>query len=211
MTISKAIFLAPHTDDAELGCGGTIAKLLSQQVDVRMVVFSVCNESLPRGVKIGTLRDEFFQSMDRMGIDNQHCDVFDYPVRRLAAYRQEVLEKLVSIRQLHQPDTVYLPAAEDVHQDHRVIHDEGMRAFPGTSIFGYELPWNQQQFRIGAFTRLTEGHLERKWSALSAYRTQIALERCYFSREFIWSLARVRGAQARCEFAEAFASYRLLM
>jgi hypothetical protein len=51
---------------------------------------------------------------------------------------------------------------------------------------------------------LNERHLRKKWDALEAYRSQVALGRPYFSWDFIMGLARVRGTQVKAEFAEAF-------
>jgi len=48
-TMRRVLVLAPHTDDAELGCGGTIARLLTDGADVFVAAFSTAEESLPPG------------------------------------------------------------------------------------------------------------------------------------------------------------------
>ena len=45
----KALVLAPHTDDGEFGCGGTMARLVEAGCDVRYVAFSIATRSLPPG------------------------------------------------------------------------------------------------------------------------------------------------------------------
>ena len=47
----RALVLAPHTDDGEFGCGGTMARLVEQGVEVRYVAFSIATKSLPRGLR----------------------------------------------------------------------------------------------------------------------------------------------------------------
>ena len=50
----KALVLAPHTDDGELGCGGTMARLVEGGCDVRYVAFSIATRSLPPGFEPDT-------------------------------------------------------------------------------------------------------------------------------------------------------------
>lgn len=206
---SRILVLAPHTDDAELGCGATIARLLEEGVDVFVAVFSIADESLPPGTPRGTLKEEFLEAISSLGIPQTNVFVYDYPVRRLSYHRQEVLESIVKLRRDLKPMAVLLPASSDLHQDHQIVHMEGLRAFKNITVWGYELPWNQVTFAANAFVILERRHLEKKWMALQSYRTQFVLARPYFSWDFIQGLARVRGAQVRAEYAEAFEVIRI--
>jgi N-acetylglucosamine malate deacetylase 1 len=202
--MNTVLVLAPHPDDAELGCGGTLARLLEEGATVYAAAFSTCQESLPPGAPPTTARDEFAEAMRRLGVPDANVLVYDYPVRRFSYQRQELLEDLVRLRRSLQPDTVFLPAASDLHQDHQVVATEGLRAFKEITVWGYELPWNHVAFSAQAFVTLAQHHLDAKWHALTAYRTQIGLGRPYFQREMVEGLARVRGVQVKAEFAEAF-------
>src|SRR6185437_5104743 len=51
----RALVLAPHTDDGEFGCGGTMARLVEEGADVRYVAFSIATRSLPEGFPPDTL------------------------------------------------------------------------------------------------------------------------------------------------------------
>jgi len=135
--------------------------------------------------------------------------VYDYPVRRLSYHRQEVLEELVQLKRRLQPEVVLVTASTDVHQDHQVLHAESVRAFKDVTLWGYELPWNHINFSAQAFVVLEQKHLESKWAALQAYESQLELQRSYFSSEFIYGLAKVRGTQVRAEYAEAFEVMRV--
>ena len=201
----KVLILSPHTDDAELGAGGTIARFLEEGSDLYIAVFSTCEDSLPVGSPINSLLEEFYNAYDFIGISRNNLKVYNYPVRRLSEYRQEVLEILVRLKSEITPDLVILPSGYDLHQDHQVIHMEGVRAFlKSSSIWGYELPWNHKQFSPMQFIKLYEKHVELKIKMLSFYKTQFDLKRSYFSQDFIKGLARVRGVQASCEYSEAF-------
>jgi len=209
MDYRRALVLAPHTDDAELGCGGTLARLLEAGTEVHVMVFSTASDSLPEDQPPDTLRREFAQAAETLGIPEAHCHVYDYQVRRLSYSRQEVLEEMVAVRRQVEPDLVLLPSGHDLHQDHQVVHVEGLRAFKDVTVLGYELPWNHITFDAQAFVTLEPRHLEAKWSALQAYRSQFDLQRPYFSRDFIEGLARVRGTQVKVEIAEAFEVVRV--
>ena len=106
------------------------------------------------------------------------------------------------------PDLVLLPAASDIHQDHQVIHQEGMRAFKNVTFAGYELPWNNYSFHTNFFIRLSETELNKKVEALRSYQSQS--HRNYMQEDFIRSLATVRGVQCNSSYAEVFEMYRLI-
>ena len=205
----KVLVVAPHTDDAELGCGGTMARLLEQDTRVYVAVFSTAEDSLPAGVPKGTLKREFLSAMSFLGLPEEQCRVFDFSVRRLSYSRQDVLEKLIDLRKEIDPDLVFIPSAQDLHQDHQVVYAEGVRAFKDCSLLGYEFPWNHLTFSSQAFVKLEARHMEMKWNVLQRSESQIALNRSYFTREFIESLARVRGVQVKTDYAECFEVIRI--
>ena len=205
-TTTNILVLAPHTDDGELGCGATIAKYIAAEKNVTYIAFSTCSQSLPANLSTNTLAEECKAATDALGI--QHLHLFDFEVRRLLFHRQEILEELISINKKLQPQTVFLPAEHDVHQDHQVIFAEGMRAFKNCNILGYELPWNNTRFQPTYFERLSEAQLQQKQNALKHYHSQ--QERSYMSDDFIRALATVRGIQCGAQLAEAFETYRLI-
>jgi N-acetylglucosamine malate deacetylase 1 len=208
--MQRVLVLAPHTDDAELGCGGSIVRLLENNRDVFIAAFSTAEESLPPDAPPSTLRDEFFAAARLAGIPENHVFVYGYAVRRLSYFRQDVLEELVRLRRQLNPDMVLLPSGRDLHQDHQVVYAEGLRAFKDITVWGYELPWNHITFSAQAFVTLERRHLEAKWRILKAYRSQLVdLNRPYFSWEFIESLARIRGTQVKADYAEAFEVVRI--
>jgi N-acetylglucosamine malate deacetylase 1 len=202
--VDRLLVLAPHTDDAELGCGGSITRFLDAGTDVYVVAFSGCEASLPTGSDANRLRREFEKATASLGVPEDRRIVYSYPVRELTYHRQEVLDEMIRLRREFQPEAVFLPAGTDLHQDHQVVHQEGVRAFKEITVLGYELPWNHVTFSAQAFISLELTHIERKWQALQCYESQTQMGRPYFSWEFIAGLARVRGVQIREDYAEAF-------
>lgn len=199
---SRVLVLAPHTDDGELGCGGTMARLREAGVRVVYAAFSTARQSLPAGLPDDTLKHEVAAATARLGIPEEDLLIYDYQVRKLNYSRQEVLEDLVRIRSEYAPDLVFMPSLHDVHQDHTTMAEEGLRAFKGVTLLGYELIWNNLTFTTNCFVRLEERHVERKAQALAEYRSQSG--KAYASHDFIRSLARTRGVQIGAQFAECF-------
>jgi N-acetylglucosamine malate deacetylase 1 len=210
--MKKVLILSPHTDDAELGAGGYISKLIGQGVALHWMVFSSARESLPEGYSDDTLANEFHNVMNSLNISEQSFSLFDYKVRRLNEYRQDVLESLVSIRHSFNPDLVIGPSLNDFHQDHQVVANEMIRAFKSvSSIICYELPWNHIKFENQFFVPLEEVHIENKLKMLWHYKSQKAKGRFYFSDEFIKGLASTRGVQVSTKYAEAFEVVRWIV
>ena len=203
----NALVLAPHTDDGELGAGGTISKLIENGAKVTYVAFSIAEESVPEGFPKNILEQEVTEATNRLGV--YKLIVFKYPVRKLNFHRQEILEELIKIRKNSKYDLVLIPSLNDVHQDHNTIAQEGLRAFKNTTILGYELIWNNLSFDTQCFVKLEKKHLESKVNALEAYKSQGF--RDYLSEDFIFSLAKTRGVQIGTSYAESFEVIRLIL
>lgn len=206
----KALFISPHPDDSELGCGATISSLRDLDIEVHLIVLSNCALSLPNNSK-DTLTSECLSATKRLNIDSKNVKFFDFPVRSFNSHRQELLELLVSIRKDIQPEIVFSPSKFDIHQDHTVVYEESRRAFHRyASHLGYELPWNSPSFEANFFIPVSEDKLNQKCKALQCYQSQIQIQRPYFNQDNISSIARYRGTQCGAKFAEAFHTVNMI-
>jgi LmbE family N-acetylglucosaminyl deacetylase len=196
------LVLAPHTDDGELGCGGSIARFLEEGKEVYYVAFSTAEESVPEGLPKNILETEVREATKILGIPSSNLIIYKFQVRKLNYVRQEILEELVKIKRRINPGLVFIPSPNDLHQDHQTVAIEGMRAFKQVSILGYELPWNNIKFSTQAFIKLENRHIIKKINALKAYKSQSF--RDYLTEDFIWSLAKTRGVQIGSKYAETF-------
>ena len=202
----KVLVLAPHVDDGEFGCGGTIHRLVKEGCHVRYVAFSDCKESIPDGMDPQTLSNEMQVATSLLGIENK--SLFDFPVRRFNSFRQEILEVLVKENNDFQPDIVFTPCTKDIHQDHETLTKEAIRAFKCSTIYGYELPWNLLELPSTAFFVLDRADVDAKVSAIMAYKSQ--QNRSYSNEDYIRSLATTRGVRIKTLFAEAFEAIRVV-
>lgn len=201
--------LAPHTDDGELGAGGTISKLIEIGADVYYFAFSTAETSVPEGFPKDILKTEVINATTKLGIKKDNVIIYNYEVRKLNYARQEILEDLIKHRNQLRPDLVLMPSLNDIHQDHSTIAQEGLRAFKNTTILGYELIWNNLHFDTTSFVKLDKKHIQSKSDALKEYKSQGI--RDYMSEEFIFSLAKTRGVQIGTQYAESFEVIRLVI
>ncbi len=202
MSNRRILVMAPHTDDGEFGCGGTISRWLDEGDEIHYAAFSLCEESVPEGWPKDILEKEVKTATTQLKIPIENLHLFKFPVRRFDQFRQDILEELVELRQKLQPDLVLTPATSDIHQDHSVITSEVIRAFKNSSILGYEMPWNNFTIHTTCFVTLTPDHVDRKVLALQCYESH--RHRGYAREQLIRSLAVVRGTQIGVDLAETF-------
>ena len=210
--MKRILILSPHTDDAELGCGGSVSRFIEEGNDIFWIVFSTAEESLPDGMSKDTLKKEFIEVARKLELSKNQYIINNYSVRRLPEKRQEILEQLIQIRSNFKPDLVIGPSLNDFHQDHAVVANEMIRAFKTTSsIICYELPWNHITFNTQLFIKLDKRFVEKKIEILKSYQSQIMKKREYFSSEFVEGIAKVRGTQVDAGYAESFEVIRWMI
>ena len=205
----NVLVLAPHTDDGEFGCGGTMARLIESGVKVTYAAFSTAAKSVPAGFPGDVLKHEVRAATGLLGIPEADLKVYDFEVRMFPTLRQDILEEMIVLQQTLDPDCVLMPALIDLHQDHKTIAEEGLRAFKRTTVMAYEIPWNNLNFQQQAYVRLEERHVEKKVQALACYESQG--HRNYIREDYIRNVALTRGINIGCEYAEVFEVYRWIL
>jgi LmbE family N-acetylglucosaminyl deacetylase len=207
--INKILILGAHTDDAEMMCGGTIDKFIDAKRELYYATFSFADKSLPKGFPEGTTKIEVNKSTTALGIPLDNLLLFDYEVRLFPTHRQEILEDLIKLRKRINPDLVITHNSNDTHQDHKVISEETFRAFKQTSsIWGYESFKNNRMFNNDLYVKLNQTHIDKKMEAISKYKSQIIK---YDNSDATMGLAKYRGAQVNCEYAECFEVMRIIL
>ena len=194
----KALVLSPHTDDAELGCGGTIAKMVEEGWGVHIIYFSAVAERYPN------LVEEAAKSSNIMGVTHE---ILDFYTRFFPRDRQDILQALYDHSKSIQYDVVFTPTTTDIHQDHGVVTEEAKRAFRNCTLLGYELSWNNLSVSLNCFIPLKERHIKKKLLALDCYDSQ--KHNPYFNEKFFRSVVKMRGIQLASDFAEGFETIKV--
>lgn len=205
--LNNVLVLAPHPDDGEFGCGGSISKLIKNNVKVHYVAFSYCEKSILPQYPSNILISEVEEATEVLGVQKENLHIYNFDVRTFNYNRQKILDKLINIRGMINPDLVFIPSINDVHQDHSTIANEALRAFKFTNILSYEMPWNNFQFSTTCFITLDQNDLNKKIQSIKKYKSQ--KHRTYSDENFIRSMASVRGVQIGEKYAEVFEVVRL--
>ncbi len=199
----KILFLGAHPDDIELGCGALIAN----QVDSAEIICATLSDN-QKNPALKNVVAEHYNSMQVLNLKKENIILGTFETRRFLHQRQEILEFLITLRKEHSPDVVFVHSQADLHQDHNVITQETMRAFRGTSVFGYDVIRSSQGFFPAFLVEVTGADLEKKLNSLAAYKTYA--DKYYFAPELTKAILIRNGALCEREYAEGFDILRIV-
>lgn len=203
----RILVVSAHTDDADLGMGATIFKMSrNPNYEIHYIAFSTAGKSLPSEYPRNQLVKEVKCSTTILGVN--YLYIGDIEVREFSYHRQDILESLVDLKLEINPQFVFCPSVDDLHQDHKVVAEEVIRCFKHSSVYCYEIPWNNSAIKTDHFIEVSDIDLKEKLNALSCYLTQ--RKKDYFIRreQIFIGLASIRGLQAGLNYAEAFEQVR---
>jgi LmbE family N-acetylglucosaminyl deacetylase len=199
----KVLFLGAHPDDIELGCGALLAHIAGK-AELLCVTLSD-NQNNP---KLKSLVDEHYASMAILGVPRERVLVKSFETRNFPRDRQEILEYLYELSREHRPDLVFVHSSADIHQDHRVVTEEALRAFRGVSVLGFDVFRSSYGFFPHFLVEVEEQDVERKLNALAAYETYA--DKYYFDPEVMRATLVRNGALAERPYAEGFDILRIV-
>jgi LmbE family N-acetylglucosaminyl deacetylase len=192
--------LGAHSDDIEIGCGGTILRLLRKykNCDVTWVVFSAKG---PRKQEARLSAKRFLGDARRSTIVTREFKESFFPYRGEEIKRYfELLKKQVS------PDLVFTHYRDDLHQDHRVVCELTWNTFRDHLILEYEIPkYDGDLGQPNVFVPVDP--------SLAKQKVQILMEcfgsqrsRQWFSEDTFHAMLRLRGIESNSptKYAEAF-------
>ena len=192
------LYLGSHPDDVETGCAGSIAKTTDKVV---VVVFSPCDINTGLEIDSGQILREFYNSMKVLRVKTQEVLYFENTkFRQTPDAIRHCIEKL---RREVKPDVVYMPAFDDLHQDHATLAMEALRAFRRgkEELRSYEAGSTLRGFNPNIYVDITDV-MDKKIEALMCYKSQNA--RSYHREDLFKSIAMTRGARIGVQYAEAF-------
>lgn len=194
----KILALSAHPDDVEISCGASLVRFIEEGHEVSHIIFTASEKCSK--LSVDDIWKEAYRAQQALGVTN--FQTFNFPHRELMLRRSELLDQMLILRQNVEPDLVFMPCMGDLHQDHAAVTQEALRVFKGVSILGYEMLWNNLEFKAQSFIKITPEQLNKKILALDAYKSQ--LHRRYLHPSVVRALAVSRGVQVGVELAEAF-------
>ena len=203
----QVLCLGAHSDDIEIGCGGTILQLLSgySNVDVRWIVFS-SNAEREREARASA--DLFLKKAKskKVIVKRFRDGFFPYDGTKI----KESLEKM---RKDLNPDLIFTHYRDDRHQDHRVVSDLTWNTFRQHLILEYEIPkYDGDMGSPNWFVPLKTRVCERKIKYIcEMFKTQQV--KGWLTEDTFLALMRLRGVecQAADKYAEAFYCRKLTL
>jgi LmbE family N-acetylglucosaminyl deacetylase len=202
----RLLCLGSHSDDIEIGCGGTILRFLedNKKTSVRWVVFS---SNHTRTIEAQRSADAFLsQAKAKKIVINSFRDgFFPYTGGKI----KELFEQLKSFA----PDLVFTHYRRDLHQDHRLLCELTWNTFRNHTILEYEIPKYDGDFGSpNFFVELDEQTCNRKVHyILKHFKSQ--RDRHWFSAETFRATLRLRGLECRSAsgYAEAFYARKIVL
>jgi LmbE family N-acetylglucosaminyl deacetylase len=196
----RLLCLGAHPDDIEIGCAGTIMRLVEEipELSVRWVVFTATAE---RAVEArGSAAEILAASPDSAVLIHDFRDGF------MPFHGTRVKEAFERLKQEFDPTLVLTHAMGDAHQDHRLIAEMSHATFRNHLVLEYEIPKHDGDLgNPNFFVPLTEAQARRKAAALLRHFAS-QRQRPWFAEDVFLAMMRLRGAFSHAPggFAEGF-------
>lgn len=183
--IMKLLLLAPHCDDEMAGLPLYFYLQRKGDIGLKILSFSPCEETARSlGYPKDAIAKEEQAALSGIGVSSNNIRTFQFPTRRFAEHRQEILEELIKVRTDFSPDIVLAPNSGDVHQDHRTVHNEMLRCFKDSAtILGWSYPWNTFCEENNVFFELDESMIKKIIAFCACFKTQ--KHKQYMQEDFI--------------------------
>jgi len=202
----RILCLGAHCDDIEIGCGGTLLKVLeaSPGAHVDWIVFS-SNDVREPEARAGAAK-----FLEGAGSSNVVVESFR---ERYFPYVPEIKEYFDDLGATLRPDIVFTHFRDDLHQDHVLLAELALNTFRDNLILEYEIPkWDGDLGRPTVFVPLEQSQVDAKVDAIwDAYESQH--DKHWFTKETFLALLRVRGIECKApsSYAEAFHCRKLVL
>ena len=195
----RVLCVGAHSDDIEIGCGGTLLTLLNAvpHLEVTWVVLSA-DEARSREARASAAAFLSGVAQANVIIKTFRESYFPFIGDEVKAY----FEQLKAV----EPDLVFTHYRDDRHQDHRLVSDLTWNTFRDHLILEYEIPkYDGDLGSPNTFVALSESVVERKLELLMGH-FQTQQSKPWYDRETFQALLRLRGIEAAApsRFAEGF-------
>ncbi len=203
----RILCLGAHSDDIEIGCGGTVLKLLQQHPDSRFhwVVFSSDGTRMKEAEQsAGAFLAE--AEAKTVVLRNFRDGFFPYIGAEIKDYFEELKREV-------DPDLIFTHYRRDLHQDHRLVSELTWNTFRNHLILEYEIPKYDGDFGSpNVFVGVDETVVARKIRYILDIFTSQAQNQ-WFEVEVFRSTLRLRGMESNSptKYAEAFYGRKMML
>ena len=202
----NVLCIGAHSDDIEIGCGGTLLKLI-ENYDVKFIKWVIFCSDRHRESEARESADIFLKS-----VKNKKIIIKNFRDGFLPYSGYEVKEFFEEMKNDVTPDIIFTHYRKDLHQDHRLICELTWNTFRDHLILEYEIPKFDGDMGVpNFFVHLDDDIVEKKINTiLHCFKTQSGKH--WFEREIFLSIMRIRGMESasKTRYAEAFYSHKIV-
>ncbi len=206
-SLRTVLCLGAHSDDIEIGCGGTLLKLLSKrpELEVHWIVLSGDDS---RAAEAQASADEFLKPVAQKNVVLHHFRDSYFPYQGA-----EIKDCVSQIAKEVRPDLIFTHRRADIHQDHRLIAELTWNAFRDHLILEYEIPkYDGDLSTPNCYVPLEESVAQRKVDHLMRHFPSQQFKPWYTADTF-HSILRLRGIECNSPsgLAEGFECRKLVL
>jgi len=203
----RVLCLGAHSDDIEIGCGGTLLRLLACRSDCEVWWVVFCSTP-QRATEARSSAAEFLR-----GAQKANIMIRDFRDGFLPYVGGQVKEVFEELKPQFSPDLVFTHYRDDRHQDHRLLSELTWNTYRDHFVLEYEIPKFDGDFGIpNVYSPLSQREMDAKVElVMKAFHSQRAKH--WFSPDLFYGLARLRGMESVAPdgFAEAFYGRKVLL
>jgi LmbE family N-acetylglucosaminyl deacetylase len=203
----KILCLGAHSDDIEIGCGGTILRWIQEDAGLE-IYWVVLSSNQERKKEASRSADLFLKGAHKkkVFIESFRDGFFPYQGTEIKEYF-EALKKRAS------PDIVLTHFRNDRHQDHRLVSDLTWNTFRRETILEYEIPkYDGDLGQPNFFVHLDQTVCRKKIkNILAVFKTQT--EKHWLTEDTLRAILRLRGVESHADekYAEAFYCRKMIL
>jgi len=202
----KLLCLGAHADDIEIGCGGTVLRLVAEAPDlvVRWIVFSGAG---PREVEARNSAAVFLEDASE-----KQVEVLGFRDGYFPYQGADIKDRFEVLKRDFDPSLVLTHWQGDAHQDHRLLAELTHNTFRDHLVLEYEIPkYDGDLGNPACFVPLTQAQVSRKVETIGRHFTS-QRGRGWFSEETFVAIARLRGIGCNAPegLAEAFYARKIV-
>jgi LmbE family N-acetylglucosaminyl deacetylase len=203
----RILIAGAHSDDAEIGAGGTIRRLVEERPDASVTWLVLAAPEPARDEEARASATRLLAGVAETVIDVR--DLRDGYLPFLGSAPKEAVAEHAAL----DPDLIIGPRHDDAHQDHRLVCDLLHQVFRRAPILEYDVPkWDGDLGSTNLYVPLTAAQAAGKVAHIvESFPSQAG--RDWFSRETFMAVLRLRGIECRASdgTAEAFWCRKLVV
>ncbi|MDX1440216.1 MAG: PIG-L family deacetylase [Rubricoccaceae bacterium] len=202
----RVLGVGAHADDLEIGCGGSVLRLLAERPHTEIVWAILSGAGTAREKEARSAAEDFLPKARSTNVI-----VAGYMDGHFPFYGSDIKVYFEQNFKSFDPHLVFAHARNDRHQDHRFVSDLTWNTFRGKAIIAeYEIPkWDGDLGQPNTYIKLDDDVAQQKVDLLLKHFPSQHDKRWYDAEVFL-GLMRIRGVEAATRYAEAFTCRKLV-